>query len=963
MQPFLQLVANDLLNRYGSNISDITLVFPNRRAGLFFSKYLAENLTNPIWTPAIITLGDLMQRIAKLAIEDSIALVAKLYRIYVSSTGSEKSFESFYYWGEVMLADFNELDKYLIDPKQLFGNIKDLKQIDKQFSGFTEEQYEALREYLGVMENTEISDIKQGYINIWDKLFDIYTLFWHELEQEGVAYEGMLYRKAAMLLNDSYAIGNLPSPIAFIGFNALNQCEKLLFEKCKSLSKALFYWDYDPIFMNQKENLAGLFMQENLRLFPNALSSNLLESSVQTPKNIKIISAPSAVSQSKLLPTLLSQVQQEGGDLDITTAIILPQENILIPTLQAIPPHVESLNITIGYPLKETPAYSLIEFLSRLQINARNHTEDNEQFYHKDVVDILNHPYIQLCEPEKSNEILQNILKSNRLYPLSKELVGPSLFNLIFKAVADPALLGHYMLAVTNDIAKQLAEKAQNSEDSQLQIELEFLFTLHRSLIRLNDMLANLKVSIAPKLFISLLRKVFNQERVSFSGEPLSGLQVIGFLETRALDFENIIILSFNDDIIPGKNRQISFIAPSLRFAFDLPTVQHRDAMYAYSFYRLMHRAQNVFLVYSNRTEGLSSGEMSRFALQLNLVPSYNQPETIDVGYKIELTPKHPLLIPKTEEVMETLISNLRKKNGQTTLSPSGLTAFLICPMRFYFRYVVGLADEKEITEEVGAIEFGNILHGTMQSLYNEPNGKVIQKNEIDLLIKQEDLIERKLHHIFCNEFLKGVQMPISEFSGRNQLAYNTLLYTIKKMLKVDRDRAPFTLIGHEKEVSITLPVNFSKHTSEVCLQGTADRIEQNNGAIWLIDYKTGNPQYKGVFSEVSNLFDSKSVMNHKEVFQTFCYSLALSESYKEQAIVPMLWFVKKVQSVNDLYIRKTEGKERIPVTDFRNLKEEFTTGLYGLLRSILSVDEPFIQTEDITRCKFCPYGAICDRE
>ena len=963
MTPFLNLVAQDLASRYGEGISETTLVFPSRRAGLFFNTHLSKLIDKPIWSPAILTISEVMQDVAGLTLDDPIKLVTKLYRIYSRVKGKSEPFENFYFWGEVMLSDFDQIDKYLVEPKQLFSNIKDIKDIEEQFGGLTPEQTQALQNYLGVMQNGQVSELRENYLSIWGLLMDIYQIFQDELKAEGVAYEGMIYRKAAEILASPSSSPNLPKPIAFIGFNALNECEKALLHRCKCDGDALFYWDYDPVFVDNPQHEAGLFIRKNLTQFPNALPRNVFERDKHSDKNIKMIAAPSTVAQTKLIPRILNQMVQSGAKLDISSAIVFPKENILLPALQAIPPDVDSLNITMGYPIRETPAYSLAEFLVRLQINAQQSSEGVVRYYHRDVQAVLNHPYIRLCEPQKSIEIVSNIKRSNRIYPRDEELKQSELLKQIFTLQHEDKSIASYLLDTCHAVAKTFAAKAKDEDNQQLRIDLEFLFSLHKSLTRMGGVLAEVNIDVSHRVFLQLLRKVFTQERVSFSGEPLSGLQIMGFLETRALDFESIIILSFNDDVLPGRNHPVSFITPSLRVGFGLPDYKHHDAVYAYYFYRLLNRAKNVYLVYSSRAEGLSSGEKSRFGLQLELEQMVGEIETIPVGYNLSLTPSLPISIEKTDAVLNTLTNNLNRKGKGITLSPSGLTSYITCPLRFYFRYVVGIDEEDEVTEEVGALEFGRIIHNTMEELYKEFTGKLITHEMMEALISKKQHIEDTLDMVFSEIFLKDINTKADGLSGRNLLARNAMLYTIQKMLHLDTQRAPFVLVSHEQEVYINLNLPNRSTASQVRLGGYIDRIEQNNSTVWSIDYKTGRHTNKGKFETIADLFNPDKVDKCKEIFQTFCYSLALTELYPDNAIKPALWFVKAAKAVDDFDIIQSINRKPHPVEDFRGYKEEFNEGLVRLVTEIFDQQVPFTQTTDIDKCRTCPFVGICGRE
>ncbi|HZJ73372.1 MAG TPA: PD-(D/E)XK nuclease family protein [Perlabentimonas sp.] len=963
MPTFLQMVAHDLITRYGNNISNVTLVFPSRRAGLFFNTHLAKLIDNPIWSPTVSTINELMQQVANLTVGDRIRLVSKLYHIYNKAKGGNEPFETFYFWGEVMLSDFDQIDKYLVDPKQIFTNIKDIKDIEEQFGGLTPEQTEALRDYLGVMHEGQVSELRENYLSVWGMLMDIYQEFKAELNAENIAYEGMAYRKAAEILADEDSTPDLPKHIAFIGFNALNECEKTLFRRCKREGDALFYWDYNPVFVDNPRHEAGLFIRQNLVAFTSALPRELFEVSNSDIKTVKMVAAPSSVAQTKLVPKILNEMASTGAKMDISTAIIFPKENILLPTLQAIPPEIESLNITMGYPIKETPAFNLAEFLVRLQINAHRNSEGVLRFYHRDVLALLNHPYIRVCEPENSADTVSAIKRRNRIYPNESELGKSELLQAIFTAHQPNSSLTEYLLNICHSIAKTLASKLEDTDNQKQRIDLEFLYTLHKSLTRLGGVIADFTFEVTPKIYIQLLRKVFAQERVSFTGEPLQGLQVMGFLETRTLDFENIIIMSFNDDVLPGRNHPVSFITPSLRVAFGLPDFKHHDAVYAYYFYRLLTRAKNIYLVYSSRAEGLSSGEKSRYGLQLEMEQMVGQTQTINVGYNLSLTPPLPITVEKTADVIDSLLIKLTRKDSNVTLSPSGLTSYISCPLRFYFRYAVGINEDDEIAEEVGALEFGQIIHNTMEELYGEFAGKMVSAKLVKSIASKPNNIEDTLDQVFCEIFLNDTKAKTDNLSGRNLLARNALLYTIRKMLKVDEKRAPFKLISHEQEVYIDLKLEGTATVNEVKLGGYIDRIEQNEGTIWSIDYKTGRHIGKGKFNEVDELFNPSKVDNRKEVFQTFCYSLALDKIYPNTPIKPALWFVKAAKTADDFIINRMENRKKIPVNDFNIYKDEFLQGLATLVTEIFDTSVPFTQTTDTAKCRTCPYSGICARE
>ncbi len=965
-EQFLSLVAKDLTKRYENRISDLTLVFPSHRPGLFFQNHLSSLISRPIWSPRITTISDLMKDLSGFQLEEQFRLVARLHSLYCSITGHNESFDNFYFWGEVLLTDFDQIDKYLVDAKQLFRNIKDIKEIDEKFGELSPEQSKALEDYLGVMTGNNISALRDKYLSVWEYLFEIYSQFRDSLSNENLAYEGMIYRKAAELVSNPNTTTTSPTPIAFIGFNALNESEKTVLKKFKSSGEAFFYWDYDPVFVEDPDHEAGAFIRENLTLFPNALPKEFFISEDSRKKTIKLVSAPSTVAQSKLIPRMLAEFGDDNSEIGINTAIVLPRENLLIPTLQGLPNNLDLLNITLGYPLKETPAYSLVEHLVKLQMNIQHDAKGEVKFYHRNVFGLLNHPYIKLCNPEDSSKLSADIRRTNRIFPHQSELEKSTLLKKIFRYIPEGNEIVSYLLSVCEHISQEIASRIEQEGTDVQRIDLEFLYSLHKCLTRLKDTLSILEKNISHKLFLQLIRKAFIQERVSFSGEPLAGIQVIGLLETRCLDFDNLIILSFNEDIIPGKNQTTSFITPSLRIGFNLPTYKHQDSVYAYYFYRLLNRAKKVFLVYSNRTEGLSSGERSRFALQLQLEEIYGEIETIPVGFHLSISPTPPITITKSNEVIESLMKNLNKRGNGITLSPSGLTTYLNCPLQFYFRYGAKISEADEVLEEAGALEFGKVIHQTMEMLYEQHTNTVITSSTIDSILKNEEIIQKALNLAFNEVFFSSFNSDEKhELTGRNILAKKAMHYTLKKMLRCEKERAPFRFIGHENEVYHSFKIDIQGVEHTIHLGGYIDRLEEKNNKIHVIDYKTGKySSTKGVISSIDEIFDSGNINEMKEVLQIFCYCLAITNLYKGMPIKPFIWFVRKMQTEEEFSVKiKTKPRINEPIEDFYPYLSDFEQGVEKLLTEIFNPTIDFTQTSDNDKCKVCQYASICGKD
>lgn len=963
MLSFLQLVVDDLLKRFNGNFEGVTLVFPSRRAGLFFNKYLSEKIQKPIWAPESLSIGEIMERLSGLKQADSISLISRLYLIYKNVKGVDEPFDSFYFWGEVILADFDQVDKYRVDAVKLYANVKDIKEIEERFGGLTPEQAEIIRNYLGVIASFDESKLRDNFLTIWKVMGDIYSRFTSELIENGLCYEGLAFRRATDRLSANHLNLAIPNNIVFIGFNALNECEKQLLGYCKKHKNALFYWDYDKAFVDNPFHEAGTFIRENLVNFPNALPFELFTDSTDQSKKVNIIAAPSTVTQAKLIPKILEDIKRDGGLLNETTSIVFPRENLLITALQSIPQDVEQLNITMGYPIKETPAFSLVETLIKLQINKRLYSDKSFGLYYRDVLTLLNHPYIRIIEHDNSAKLIGDIKQKNLFYlKLNSVDLSPFLAS-VLRVIDSANDLPAYLLGIVNAIAKAISNR--ETDGNQVNIDLEFLYALHKCLNRLAGVIVSFDFEISPKLFLQIFRKAFVQERVSFSGEPLAGLQLMGFLETRALDFENLVVLSFNDDIIPGRNYTISFITPSLRIAYGLPDFRHHDSVYAYYFYRLLHRAKRVYLVYSSRTEGLSSGEKSRFALQLEYEQLVGRVNTIPVNFHVELNPLTPIVVNKSDDVINSLVGNLHKEGLGIVLSPSGLTSYLTCPLRFYFRYGVGIHEPDEIAEEVGIQEFGSIIHAVMEQIYKPFEGQMVTAGLIDGMLKNSKSLNQTIDIAFCKIFLNDESTAsLQNLSGRNLLARNAMQYTIRKMLKVDMQRAPFQMVSHEKKVYINVDITDNDRIAQVKLGGIIDRIESKADTLWIIDYKTGNPKDKGKFNVIAELFNDERVEKVKEVFQIFCYALAAQSIYENQRIKPGLWFVKALKPGEQPFVKvKVDTRNSRDVDDFQQYANEFRAGLQNLIATIFDKSIPFAQTQKTDRCKTCPYIGICGRD
>ena len=953
MNTFLKHIAEDLYNRYGDEISELCLVFPNQRAGLYFKKYLSELTAKPIWSPKTTTINELMQEISGLTIADPIKILFELYQIYKQARKSEEPFDDFYFWGEMMLNDFDDIDKYLTNPEDLFKNLESLKSIQDQFSYLTEKQIEAIKQFWQSFDPEKHSVHQQDFISIWNVLPDIYIKLNERLTSLGIAYEGMIYRKVANLLEGNKVINLSHEKYIFAGFNALNQCEKNLFHFLQNNQRAEFFWDYDQSFIQNINHEAGLFLRENIKTFKTPLSfSNKNISRLSTDqKNIEIISVPENVGQAKIITENLKQTNPEITESPDNTAIVLADEDLLVPVLQSIPNSIEDVNITMGYPVINTPIYSLLEHVIELQKNARKNS-----FYFKDVTAILNHQYINTHFSKDATKLVQFIRTNNRIMIAKEELDTCKFFSLLFNKIESYAQLSEYFLTILHHIYQSLSDNKIEDTIHTPSLEKEYIYHIYLSINRVKEVLHEQQVDIRMDTFIRLIRKIIRNLRVPFTGEPLSGLQVMGILETRLLDFKNIFITSVNEGVFPKTESSLSFIPYNLRRGFGLPTIEHQDAIYAYYFYRLIHRAQSVTLIYNSNTDGLQTGEMSRFLSQLKYESPFNITEK-SLRYDININQPKEIRIEKTPEIQEILRTYLSSSVEDKYLSPSGLSNYLRCKLRFYFRYVAGLTEQDEVTEEIDAPLFGNILHEAMDNLYQHLKGKTVLPDTLSEILKDGKQITASIDHAFNKNYFKNHQ---SDYSGKNIIIREIIEKYVKKLVRRDAEIAPFKILSLEDNYQIEIPVTLEGAFETVNLGGKIDRVDELENRIRIIDYKTGNDTLD--YQNIESIFSDKKSDQRSAVFQTFLYSKFYQDIKKpELPVVPGVYSVKHLfDNVFEYRIKCKETKRYI--NQYDEVADEYLQHLTRLMEEIFNPEIAFTQTEETSHCEYCPYRKICHR-
>jgi CRISPR/Cas system-associated exonuclease Cas4 (RecB family) len=958
MHPFLHQIAQSFHSQYGSDLYTHTFVFPNRRAGLFFQKYLAEIAGKPLFSPSIITIQELFEQLSDYQSADKIEMLVMLYKHYVRISGANETFDDFIFWGEMLLNDFNDADKYLADAKQLFKNISDLRSLDGDMSYLTPAQVEAIRRFWTDFMPTEGNDTKKKFQETWQILFELYTSFRAELHEKGYAYEGMMFREVAEKAKAKREQNIQFSNIVFVGLNALTPSEIALLEYLKASGTADFYWDYDSSFVRDEQNRASLWVVENLTRFPSKFAVDASPSTTEKPV-VELIGIPSGVGQAKQVTNILSQLIASGNipnpDEAIDTAIVLPDENLLLPVLYSIPEEVVKINVTMGYGLKNALIASLVEHISGLQQNVRK-SGDEEGFYYRFALSVLNHQLVALSARENAEVLKTHILKNNRVVVSARELQKHPLLSLIFKPISHWQDVSEYLKSIFSYLYNTLSdEKNAANEDEPhnarpIDLEREFIVQYYKSVVRLQDTLREAG-EMSVETYFRLLKRLVQSISVSFSGEPLSGLQIMGVLETRALDFENIILLSMNEGVFPAKNHTNSFIPYTLRRAFELPVFEHQDSIYTYHFYRMISRARRIFMLYDTRAEEMQSGEVSRYFYQLKYLygNAFDISERI-VSYDVFAPEIAPVFVTKTAETMRKL--DKFRAEGNFALSASHINNYINCPLQFYFAAVEGFAEEKEVQESVEAADFGSIYHRIMENIYNRLKGTPIVPDSLSEIAKNDAYLTELIEKAFARYYFKNEQNT-QPLQGQHYLIGEILRSYVKQTLEADKQFTPFEYIDSEYRFNRSYQVNKSL---SVNFKGVIDRIDKTDNTYRIIDYKTGTGSTD--FKDIEQLFDASKNNRPHQILQVFIYALFYSAENKNFAISPAIYYLRSI--FKDFNPAISCQKNRID--NISTYLPEFTERFNALLEEIFDPNIPFSQTENEKNCEWCAFRDVCGR-
>ena len=973
MKPFLQAVAQDIYSRFKDEMSRTAVIFPSKRAGLWMDRYLYECAERPLWSPSYVSIDDLFCSFSSLKKESQIRTVCILHDIFCRLTGSTEPLDDFYYWGELMLADFDDIDKNLVEAERLFVNLANIKDMESQFSYLTPEQRELLsRFFSGLQSEAQQTELKKRFIELWQVMGKIYEELRTTLKAKEMAYEGMLYRdgiehfEPSMLTYKNYVV---------VGFNVLNEVEQELFLRLKESGKAVFYWDYDHYYYGNAQHEAGTFVRENIARYGNAFTEeNELYDNLRRLPEINCISAPTDNAQARYLNTWISNNLTKDEE---ETAVVLCNEDIVQPVLHALPcdeekdkdkkdredkakkvKNVKNVNITMGFKLAQTAPYTLMNAYLNLHTKGFDVTQNMHTL--GEVVTLLSHPYIQQLYPE-AEALSTKLLDSKRIYINTADYsyTNQHLKALLTLPTDNKQLLS--TLAMLIDSAGCLPSRSNKKDDHFTQLAEEALFQIHRIVGNFKSLIEEGTLHISPKTLVRLMQRMMSQVSIPFHGEPAMGLQVMGVLETRNLDFRHLILLSANEGKLPKMSHESSFIPYNLREAFDMNTLQRQNSVYAYYFYRAIQRAEKVTIIYNNGTDGMNRQEPSRYIMQLQ-VEFPGKLTAWELHSPSQAAGKGEVSVEQNADTRRKLQEHFRyepNKKPIYRLSPSTLNDYLDCRLRFYLKHVEGLTPPEEASADVDVAALGIIFHKSAELAYDQltKRDNTIIQADIEALLKEPHLIEGFVDEAFRTEFFHSEPDAPLKYNGTQLIVRHVICSYLRQLLTIDKRRTPFKYIDSEKKIRQVYTINSPGTRLDVLLGGTIDRVdskpnESGREVTRILDYKTGGSLKK--LKSIDELF-LRDKPRDGYVFQAFYYSYLMKKEY--DCIAPSLLFMRNTaDEANEPHI----FIDKHPIEDFSSYHEEFGKLLHGLIEEIFNSDVPYTATTNKEACKYCKFTALC---
>ena len=961
---FLEYVAEDIISKYGTDLSRIAVVFPNKRAALFLNEHLARLAGQPVWSPAYITISDLFRQHTDLKTADPIKLICDIHKSFTKCTGIDETLDHFYGWGQLLLADFDDIDKNMADADSIFCNLKDIHELD-DISYLDNEQKEMLARFFANFSDDIDSELKKRFLSLWSHFGDIYHDYNRRLTEQGIGYEGAIYRKVASeqtlhLKYDKYL---------FVGFNLLQKVERVLFSRLMKEGKAKFYWDFDEYYMpSPSQHL-------NLSDFPNELDNTDpdIYANMRRPKRIRFISSPTENAQARFAANwLLENHRYRAGR---KTAVVMCDESILLPLMHSLPPEADKVNITSGFPLAMTPVASLVMLLFDLYTLGlrKKGTAFNPHYLKK----LMAHPYarhLQEVHLKEMNDVhlkgvhLKGVHLSQVHQKEEQQTIGDNSGCMGMAGMPYPptsaALLHHIATLV-----KQVGIATKQEGDALTQESVFRMFTILNRLAALAD---SGDLLVDNTTLRRLVSQLVGAASIPFHGEPVVGVQIMGVLETRNIDFDNVLLLSCNEGNMPKGVNDSSFIPYSIRKAHGLTTIDNKVAIYSYYFHRLLQRAGDITIAYNNSTDNGHTGEMSRFMLQL-LVESGQKIDHYSLTAKNQPSP----LMPKAIEKDEAALSKLEE---MSRLSPSAINTYIRCKLAFYYQYIAHIKEPDSDPETIDNRMFGNIFHRAAYLIYKDitDHSPVIEKAHIQAYLSNRKLLASVVDRAFEEEECKTN-------NGLQIINREVIIEYVTKLLKIDQQLCPFSILAMEEEAKVYTQLSFtipsggalkggalvsSAPTKQynLTIGGIIDRLDAvtdkqtGKPRIRVVDYKTGN-QPSSPIKNIDEIFDPNNIRSkHSNYYlQAILYSLIVSRSKRwnpaNHPVSPALLFIKQAPAN---HYDPTLLIDKHPISDVTVYEEEFLTKLKHTLADIYSPDTPFTPTDDRKKCELCPYRMLC---
>lgn len=947
-----------MLAKWGTDMSRIVVVFPNKRAALFMNEYMARMAGKPMWSPAYTTISELFGKHSEYVVGDSIKLVCDLHKSFVKCTGIDETLDHFYGWGQLLLTDFDDIDKNMADADKIFCNLKDIHELD-DLSYLTDEQRELLKRFFANFSHDQETELKKRFLSLWSHFGDIYHDYNQRLRNQGIGYEGAIYREVATRKDIEFEYDTY----IFVGFNLLQKVEQELFANLKKAGKAHFYWDFDTYYMPRNNsaytNAAGKYIAMYLEDFPNELDvcSADIYQNMRRPKDVSFVMASTENIQARYASQWL---REEGRCLaGRKTAVVMCDEAILAPIIQSLPPEADKVNITSGFPLGMTPMASFVSLLLDTYTSgiAGKGTCYRAQYASK----LLRHAYTRYIS-DKANDVYATIKEQHLVYPdhatltMNGEDQG---LALLFKTIN----IGNvHLLHHVETIIKLIGVNAKDTEDAFLQ---ESVFRMYTIINRLEQLAANGDMDVDINTLRRLIKQLIAAATIPFHGEPVVGIQIMGVLETRNLDFKHLLLLSCDEGNMPKGVNDSSFIPYAIRKAHGLTTIDNKVAIYSYYFHRLLQRAEDITIVYNNTTDNGHTGEMSRFMLQMMVdgqqkIKHYNLlADNSPIAHK-------PKSVSKAGSIKEKL-------DGMKSLSPSAINRYIKCPLMFFYQYVASIKEPDCEDDVVDNRMFGNIFHKSAQLIYDDimshNNGR-IEKASIQKYLNTKGLLESIVDRAFNEELFKVKNsMRSPYYNGLHLINRKVLIEYLRQLLHSDQRTAPFEMLALEDAVYTQIAFETEdNNVRKIRIGGIIDRLDRVTDArtgvstIRVVDYKTGIQATRKI-KEIEEIFSDMNIsQKHSDYYlQAILYSLIVDNSTKynkqKDCVSPALLFVKQASKENYDPVLEIDSQK---IANVREYKVEFEQHLKEVLHDIFNTNLPFTPTTDNTRCDKCAYRRIC---